>query len=138
MILFWFLIGIVIIALIARYNESNSLFWKLLLAFLLGFAAAKMVIQLTSSEKNRNENVTAQVQPIQKSQSTSDCTVCLLADVTAANPETDCQNSVGKVFAPVLQDMLISSKIFGGIRDQPHFLMDNSPPLGNLIFFDTS
>lgn len=44
--LLWFLTGIVIIFFIARYNESNKLFWTLLISFTGSFAVATTVMRI--------------------------------------------------------------------------------------------
>lgn len=46
--LLWFLTGIVIILFIARYNESNKLFWTLLISFTGSFAVATTVMKITN------------------------------------------------------------------------------------------
>lgn len=51
MILLWFLLGIALIFGIAKYNESNKLFWTLLLSFIIGIAGAKVVLDTTKSNK---------------------------------------------------------------------------------------
>lgn len=51
MALFWFLCGILLILGIARYNESNKLFWILLVCFIGAFTAAKIVDSVISNQK---------------------------------------------------------------------------------------
>lgn len=53
--LLWFLTGIVIIFFIARYNESNKLFWTLLISFTGSFAVATTVMRIINS--NSKEEV---------------------------------------------------------------------------------
>ena len=52
-----FLLGIIVIIGIARYNESNKLFWTLLISFLSGMAVASVYNTVTAPEKN-GKNVT--------------------------------------------------------------------------------
>ena len=54
MALFWFICGILLICGIARYNESNKLFWTLLVSFVGTFAAASIVIATCN---NNTKNV---------------------------------------------------------------------------------
>lgn len=49
MVLFWFILGIALIFCIARYNESNKLFWSLFIAYVGAFTVATVVL----STKNR-------------------------------------------------------------------------------------
>ena len=50
-----FLLGIIVIIGIARYNESNKLFWTLLISFLSGMAVASVYNTVTAPEKNDNK-----------------------------------------------------------------------------------
>lgn len=59
-----FILGILIILCIAKYNESNKLFWTLFTAFTLGFAGMKVVAD-TFSEKEQSETTFNQAYPIQ-------------------------------------------------------------------------
>lgn len=63
MVLLELFTGIVLITLIAKYNESNRLFWQLLLAFIGGYTAAQVVEQITSEKKVKTE--LTQVYPTQ-------------------------------------------------------------------------
>lgn len=142
MILFWFALGIVAITLIARYNESNALFWKLFLAFVLGFAVAKMVLpNHYSYESERNKDTLTQVCPIQALMASSGTTINLLAGVLPEiSGSIKSLDPVGKVNTPVfIESGLVSSKVFEGIRGQPHSLNNsNAPPLLYFEFFNTS
>ena len=62
MALFWFICGILLICGIARYNESNKLFWTLLVSFVGTFAAASIVIATCN---NDTKNVETNVSPTQ-------------------------------------------------------------------------
>ena len=44
---------------IARYNKSNKLFWQLIMAFLLGFAAGHMGSAVSSVEKKSTKEVSS-------------------------------------------------------------------------------
>jgi len=57
MALLWFLLGIVIIFGIAKYNESNKLFWVLLVSFIGSFTIANVVISTTSENKDQTTKV---------------------------------------------------------------------------------
>lgn len=62
MALFWFICGILLICGIARYNESNKLFWTLLVSFVGTFAAASIVIATCN---NDTKSVATNVSPTQ-------------------------------------------------------------------------
>lgn len=59
MILLWFLLGVVLIFGIARYNESAKLFWTLLLSFIGAFTVTSVIL---NSNKDENESKTELVQ----------------------------------------------------------------------------
>ena len=126
MILLWFIIGIGIIFGIARYNESNKLFWQLLIAFILGFSVTKMIQQ--ASETQSNETL-VQVYPTQVSNAYTWAMIShsLMAKETllvTAHP------SVSQEYTPVLHESNITlKKICGKVRDQPQETLTNPPEL---------
>ena len=136
MVLFWFIIGLIAITLIARYNESDKLFWKLFLAFVLGFASAKMYYHLTNE---RNENTLTQVSPTQASMELSGIAQFFLAGSTPEITVSESYVPVSQAYAPAgSESSLILSKIAVGARDQPPFLTSHLKYLGSELFFNTS
>ena len=124
------------ITLIARYNESDKLFWKLFLAFVLGFASAKMYYHLTNE---RNENTLTQVSPTQASMELSGIAQFFLAGSTPEITVSESYVPVSQAYAPAgSESSLILSKIAGGARDQPPFLTSQLKYLGSELFFNTS
>lgn len=57
MALLWFLLGIAIIFCIGRYNESNKLFWVLLISFIGSFTAATVVYKTVKGNKSHATKV---------------------------------------------------------------------------------
>ena len=123
--LFLFSLIVLVIAAVARYNESNKLFWTLLTPFIVAFAVTKM-IQKDSSPK-QDETVTLQVSPTQSAVLTSDAFMYLLAGDSVSGTKKATSPSVGKDTIPVENDTIIPSKATSKIRDQ-----------SNKDFFDTS
>lgn len=123
--LFLFSLIVLIIAAVARYNESNKLFWTLLTPFVVAFAVTKM-IQKDSSPK-QDETVTLQVSPTQSAVLTSDAFMYLLAGDSVSGTKKATSPSVGKDTIPVENDTIIPSKATSKIRDQ-----------SKSSFFDTS
>lgn len=137
MIALWFILGTALILGIARYNESNRLFWILLFAFIMGFAGTKMILDTCHRGKQSNDSLT-QVCPTQVSNNalfakmqfntSADMT---LVKVTALNP-------VSKDYTPVQSETSVTlSEVFERTRDQPIF-MPIKPPEYRNGFFDTS
>ena len=123
--LFLFSLIVLIIAAVARYNESNKLFWTLLTPFVVAFAVTKM-IQKDSSPK-QDETVTLQASPTQSAVLTSDAFMYLLAGDSVSGTKKATSPSVGKDTIPVENDTIIPSKATSKIRDQ-----------SKSSFFDTS
>lgn len=131
MTLFWFFLGGLATCIgIARYNEDDSLFWKLFISFLGAFTAATVVrTQLESENQEKVVKVEKATVPTQVLQSTpSIINFYSLADVSQAATKRE------KSPKPVSKDSLINkndsslSKVFGSIRGQPQMF----------AFFDTS
>lgn len=123
--LFLFSLIVLVIAAVARYNESNKLFWTLLTPFIVAFAVTKM-IQKDSSPK-QDETVTLQISPTQSTVLTSDAFMYLLAGDSVSGTKKATSPSVGKDTIPVENDTIIRSKATSKIRDQ-----------SKSSFFDTS
>ena len=130
MTLFWFLAGLGVCIGIARYNEDDSLFWKLFISFIGAFTAATVVkTQLESENQEKVVKVEKATIPTQVLQSTpSTINFYSLADVSQAATKRE------KSPKPVSKDSLINkndsslSKVFGSIRGQPQMF----------AYFDTS
>lgn len=123
MILLWFVLGITLAFAIARYNESNKLFWTLAIAFLMGFAGTKMVYDSSSSEKKDNGSLT-QVCPTQVPSGA--VAYMLLAPNLEAMNVTD-SNPVGQGLIPEpCEGNVIPSEVSRRTRDQPLILI--KPP----------
>ena len=118
MTILWFFIGVAIIFGISRYNESNKLFWQLLLAMLFGFATVKMVKTCSkSSEDGKNLAQVCSTQVSAKSNSSIDFVFGdALVETTAVTELTP----VSKIYTPGLREInVILEGIFGRTRDQP-------------------
>lgn len=78
MFVLWFIIGIVLICCISRYNESNKLFWTLFASYVGAFALTTVL--LSAHNKPSKENVD-QVYSTQLCEDTSNAMCALLTDV---------------------------------------------------------
>ncbi len=95
MILLTFLIGIALIFCIARYNESNKLFWILLISLFAGFTGGTIAAKLVNNKKNSKEKQElTQTGPIQVSQV---ATVDLLSSTPFDTKGTYVPTPVGQV-----------------------------------------
>lgn len=71
MTLLWCMLAIIVAMLVSRYNQSNKLFWILLVSFLSGIAGAAVFNKMASKESSNKEKLT-QVCPTQGVLSISD------------------------------------------------------------------
>ena len=125
MILLWFALGIALAFGIARYNQSNKLFWTLLLSFTLGFATTKMLLDVSSSKKVDNDNLT-QVCSTQVSSSVlSQVAFYAKTDLNNGDKLVTAQVPVGQSVIPAhYKEVVSASMILGRSRDQPIFKCD--------------
>lgn len=123
----FFLVGLLIITLVARYNENEKLFWQLLISFIGTYGAATIAINALSSEKKQSKEVVITSKPMQAPTSKS-YSFCSLADLSSlVTVEEYSSVPAGKDTASKLNDPSLSG-VGRGARDQP---MDT-------IMFDTS
>lgn len=128
MILLWFILGILLAFGIARYNESNKLFWQLAISFILGYAATVMVTRTINGSERSSENL-VQVCPTQMPTVVSgNSIVYLLADMTLAPTKVTALESAVQVLIPEEHEVsTILSKVFGRTRDQPLLTLTRPP-----------
>lgn len=124
MTLFWFLLGIAFIIGIARYNESDKLFWSLFVSFIGAFLAVSVVRAYVNSKKqDKVEYITSN--PTQVLYSGSH--IYALADPTVtANYGVAAPVPVSKddIMMCVIDNVL--SKVVVSARDQPTIMFDTS------------
>lgn len=119
MILLWFVLGLLLIFGIARYNESNKLFWILLFSYVIGFAGAKMVIDVHQSNKQSNVSLT-QVYPTQASVDVYSPLKLFQVTSILTPKKVTALKSVSQVVTPAASETLVTlSEVFGRTRDQP-------------------
>ena len=124
MVLLWFILGILLIFAVARYNESNMLFWTLLFSLTIGFAGAKMVLDINHGNEQESNISNVQVNPTQVSTtSPSAILYCVMEELVESNNVVTAQKPVGQGTMPVVNETdVILSEIFGRTRDQPQII----------------
>lgn len=119
--LFWFILGLIIIIGVSRYNEDDKLFWKLLVAFVGSFAAVSVASHLVNADK-QDKVVVIEKAPTQALESMS-CNYCTLADISlTATKREKSPKPVGKD-SLINQNSLILSEVHATMRGQPHWRM---------------
>lgn len=128
MILTWFLLGIILILLIARYNESNKLFWTLLFSFMVGYAGTTMIVK-TFGDENKKDVKLTQVCSTQMPTTTFNMlSYYMTANMLPESVAVTEQTFVGKNMPAMCESNIASSWVSRRTRDQPLIVK----------FFDTS
>ena len=109
MTLFLFIVGLLLITLIARYNESNKLFWALLTSYVLSFAGCKLIIDNFSHDESNNTFM--QVQPTQGLAASPGSLVYLLADEDLSAPTKVTSEPVSQAIVPAYERSFTSSNV---------------------------
>ncbi len=121
MVLLWFILGILLIFAIARYNESNMLFWTLLFSLIIGFAGAKMMLDINHGNEQKSNISNVQANPTQvPTTPLSAILYCATEELVESNNVVTAQKPVGQGIMPAANETdVILSEIFGRTRDQP-------------------
>lgn len=129
MIVLWFVLGILIAFGIARYNESNKLFWQLLLAFILGYSVTVMCTRTFGDDKKSDTNA-MQVSPTQVHSVVLGNVKYLLEKAIDMQPmEVTAPTLVSQVYIPARIKNVTRSEVFGRTRDQPLEALTKPPEL---------
>lgn len=142
MILSLFVLAVIVIVLIARYNEDDRLFWQLLISLCTAFAIATIVRNIQDDKQSTNSSIT-QVCPMQVSDqslsslepTTNDLTMIANMHVTDAVPASK------DYTLDVVEGYNTLFKIRSKERDQPMRTYNEHMPRSNIInniMFDTS
>lgn len=111
MTLFLFIVGLILITLISRYNESNKLFWALLTSYVLSFAGCKLIID--NFGHNESDNTFMQVQPTQGLAASSGSLVYLLAGEDLSAPTKVTSEPVSQAIVPAIERSVTLSDVSG-------------------------
>lgn len=114
--LFAFCLVLLAIAAIARYNESNKLFWTLLVPFLVGFAVLSMT---KKSYGKQEEKVVMQQNPTQVAALAPDAFMYLLAGDSSKAPKKETSKPASQDSVALNSNHASSSEIAIKTRDQP-------------------
>ena len=126
MTLFVYLLGILIILGIARFNESNKLFWILFTTYTLGFAGTKM-LQGVFSDKKQNEVSLNQAYPTQGLPAMDNALVCIVDNISDATLET-MSNPVGQANTPDYVENIPTLSYVHGVTHGLYLHMLANPP----------
>lgn len=125
---FAILFVLTVILLIAKWNTSNTLFWKLFVSFVLGIAACGLYNKLQAEDTNDEPT---KVTPMPYHQS-STSPILYLGDAMSVDTRSFKENAAGWETV-ILRD----SERISYPRVQ-YVSVHSPPPLRNLSYFDTS
>ena len=125
MTLFIFILGLLLITGIARYNESNKLFWTLLTCYVLGFTGAKLIYD--NLGKNESETTFMQVPPTQGLAASSGSLVYLLADDSSLAPVKVTSKPVSQALVPAIERDFTLSDVSGVTEGLYLHVLPNPP-----------
>lgn len=133
MILFWFIIGMLAIIAIARYNEDDRLFWKLTLSFVFAFTATTVAIKVLGDKQDESA-LTEQVCPTQVLTITTDNSLLAVVDSEATISEVTAPVPVSKDNTLAVSENSSSlNEVYGWSRDQPPRVINVNGKLYPLI-----
>ena len=121
MTLFWIAAVIATCISIARYNESDSLFWKLFIAFMGGIAAG-VVVKNYIDDNEENKTVMIDQAPTQALESMPSL-MAILADISLTTTGGEKSPKPVSQEMPIIQESVILSKVHSSARGQPQFYM---------------
>lgn len=130
-----FILGVLIILSIARYNQSNKLFWTLLVAYILGFTGTKLVYD-NFHEKKQSQQSLNQAYPTQGLLTMNNAFVRIDENISYTTTETT-SNPVGQANTPgYIEDCHTLSYVPGVTQGLYLHILPNPP--NNPILYDTS
>lgn len=131
-----FILGLLIILGISRYNESNKLFWTLLTSFVFCFAGTKIIVE-TFGEKGQSEKSLNQAYPTQGLDAASDTCMCFFNDELYKANVKETSKPVGQVNMPETSERTYTLSDVPVVT--PGLYLHNLPnPPNEVILYDTS
>ena len=135
MTLIAFLAMTAVITAIARYNESDSLFWKLFISLAGAYGAATVVTNVINSDE-KDKVVMISDNPTQVHKSVSYAPFVMCSTSLAATRREKSPKPVGKDTVIKNNDSILS-EVFVSARGQPQ-ISSVRRMLHELVYFDTS
>ena len=131
-----FIFATVIALGIARYNNSNKLFWTLSVSFMACFAGTKAIYD-SFSEKEQSEKSLNQAYPTQGLDLASDTCMCFLADEPMKTNVKETSKPVGQANTPEYVERTYTLSDVQMVT--PGLYLHNlANPPNNVIIYDTS
>lgn len=123
-----FILGILTALGIAKYNESNKLFWILLTCFTLGFAGTKAVYDTFDGEDEQDSVSLNQAYPTQELPTMENAFVCIFDNISGLAPVKETSNPVGQVNTPDYVESLTTLSNVSGVTQGIYLHTLPNPP----------
>lgn len=131
-----FILGLLLILGIARYNESNKLFWTLSIAYILGFACTKMVYDSFSTNEQSEQSLN-QAYPTQGLLPTANTFVLFNNADSYTTDVKVTSKPVGQAITPdYIEPLFTLSNVSGATQGLTLHILPNPPNKVDLV--DTS
>lgn len=131
-----FIFAVLLALGIARYNESNKLFWTLLTCFILGIACTKVVYD-TFSEKEQSEQSLNQAYPTQGLLTTENTFMLFTNTDSYATDVKVTSKPVSQAITPdYIEPLFTLSNVSGATQGLTLHILPNPP--NKVEFVDTS
>jgi hypothetical protein len=131
-----FILGLLLILGIARYNESNKLFWTLSIAYILGFACTKMVYDSFSTDEQSEQSLN-QAYPTQGLLPTANTFVLFNNADSYTTDVKVTSKPVGQAITPdYIEPLFTLSNVSGATQGLTLHILPNPPNKVDLV--DTS
>lgn len=135
MTLIAFLVMAGVITLVARYNEDDSLFWKLIVSLVGAYGAATVISNvMNSDEKDKVVMINDNPTQVHKSENCAPFVMCSTSLVATRREKS--QKPVSKDTVIKSNDSILS-EVFVSARGQPQ-ISSVRRILHELVYFDTS
>lgn len=118
MIALLFLLGVLTIVGIARYNEDDRLFWKLFICYIVAFIATSITVATFDGGQDDN-NLIEQVYPTQALDSATNYLSLNAIACDVAILSKTCSVPVSKDNALFYNEIVVPEEVCGNVRDQP-------------------
>lgn len=135
MTLIVFLLGILIILGIARYNESNKLFWILFVSYVLGFTGVKLALD-AFGEKEQSTVSLNQAYPTQGLALTQNA-IAFIDVINYPTSKKETSNPVSQAYTPDFVELTNTLSNVSGVTQGLYVNTLPNPPNYGLCF-DTS
>lgn len=119
-----YILGVLIILGLAKYNESNKLFWIFFTTWTLGYAVTTMVVRSTE----QSESKCIQVSPTQEALPSYPGTFYMLPSDTVKAPKKATSEPVSQAQMPLIAEGFTTVNVTNGSRDQPIIHVLANPP----------